>query len=98
MADEKRQAPPRLEQALRDPPSVFDNPDAVLSSKELTQKEKIQVLRSWAYDASELDVAEEEGMLGPEGSVLHRILQLLAELTHHEAPAGSTPTKQHGPF
>lgn len=98
MADDKRQAPPWLEQALRDPPSVFGNPDAVLSSKELTQDEKIRVLRSWAYDASELDVAEEEGMCGPEDSVLQRVLQLLAELTHHEAPAGSTPTKQNGPF
>lgn len=97
MANPKQRAQ-WLDQALRDPASVFDSPDAVSLSAELTQDEKIRILRSWAYDASEMSVAEEEGMGGRGEGVLQQILQVLAELTKHQPSPDIAPTKQHGPF
>jgi hypothetical protein len=55
-----------LERALLDPASSFDAPKDVVHSPELSRAQKIEVLCRWAYDARELAVAEEEGMVGEE--------------------------------
>jgi hypothetical protein len=79
-----------LERALLDPTSVFDGPEQVLERADLTRDQKILILRSWAYDARELEVAEEEGMTGGEPALLDRILGALDRLgAPHDGPAAS---------
>ena len=48
--------------ALLDPESVFVAPEDVLTCEGLTKEQKIEVLRRWEYEASEVEVAEEEGI------------------------------------
>lgn len=96
MANEERHPPPWLDQALLDPGSVFASPEVVGDHPSLTPEQKIEILRSWEYDAAELAVAEEEGMQGPENNLLQRILLALAKLTHGRDVEFVAPTKQHG--
>lgn len=92
----KRHAPSWFEEAVRDPGSVFSTPEEVFDSPDLTQVEKIQVLRSWEYDAAELEVAQEEGMRGEENGLVQRILLALARLTGGDDTSLVSPSKQHG--
>ena len=85
-----------LEQARLDPSSIFASPESLRDHAGLTQAQKIELLRRWAYDASELAVAEEEGMIGGEPSVLARVLSVLNELTGGYDVEHSPPTKQEG--
>jgi len=84
-----------LDQALRDPGSIFAGPEAVVEHPGLSLAQKLEILRSWEYDAAELAVAEEEGMRGPENNLLQRIVLTLAGLTHGGDSEFVTPTKQH---
>jgi hypothetical protein len=83
------------EQALLDPSTQFAQPEAVLKEPGLRREQKIEILRRWAYDESEIAVAEEEGMKGGESSLLQPILialeQLKGGIVEH-----TSPTKQHG--
>jgi len=85
-----------LERARLDPGSVFASPEDLRDHPRLARAEKIEILRRWAYDASELAVAEEEGMGGGEPSFLARILSALDALTDGYDAAHSPPTKQEG--
>lgn len=98
MSDDARKPPAWLAQALLDPGSVFANPEEVVDHPDLTQEEKTRVLRSWEYDAAEIAVAEEEGMRGPEGDQLQRILLALAKLVAGRTSEFVAPMKQHGLF
>lgn len=85
-----------FEKALLDPGSVFATPEQLRDYFGLRQEQKIEILRRWAYDASELAVAEEEGMVGGEPSQLARILVALHALTGGYDVEHSPPTKQEG--
>lgn len=85
-----------LEKARLDPGSVFSSPEALRDHRGLTREQKIEILRRWAYDASELAVAEEEGMIGGEPSQLARVLSVLDSLTGGYDVEHSPPTKQGG--
>jgi hypothetical protein len=85
-----------LDRARLDPGSVFSSPEALRDFRGLTQEQKIELLRRWAYDASELAVAEEEGMTGGEPSQLSGILAVLHALTGGYDVEHSPPTKQKG--
>jgi hypothetical protein len=85
-----------LVKAMLDPGSVFATPEQLRDYPGLTQQQKIEILRRWAYDASELTVAEEEGMVGGEPSQLARILSTLHALTGGYDVEHSPPTKQEG--
>jgi hypothetical protein len=85
-----------IEQSLTDPASVYAGPEEVLEREGLTVPQKIEVLRSWAYDADELAVAEEEGMQTTEPSLLHRVLVALAALGAEIDFERRPPTKQGG--
>lgn len=87
---------PDLKKAMLDPGSVFSSPEAVRDHPALTNEQKIEILRRWAYDASELAVAEEEGMVGGEPSELARILFVLDGLTDGFDVEHSPPTKHRG--
>jgi hypothetical protein len=85
-----------IDQALLDPGSVFATPEEVLTHDALSQQQKIEILRRWEYDASEISVAEEEGMPGDNGDVLRRILLALDQLTGGVDVERVGPSKQHG--
>ena len=85
-----------VEKAMRDPGAVFSGPEEVLTDPHLDADQKIEVLRRWEYDASELAVAEEEGMGDGEPSILSRVLLALESLTGGFDTAHSPPTKQGG--
>ncbi len=84
-----------LQTAIRDPASVFDDPEEVIKATALTSAEKIAILKSWAYDARELEVAEEEGMAGGSQSVLSQVLASLRHLTGPLDLEHPAPTKHH---
>jgi hypothetical protein len=92
----KRKTELDLEQAQLDPGAVFASPEVLRDHSGLTQAQKIELLRRWAYDASELAVAEEEGMLNGEDTLLARVLTVLDELTGGFDVEHSPPTKQEG--
>lgn len=83
-------------QALLDPGSVYDAPKDVLADDNLNREQKIEVLRHWMYDASELSVAEEEGMVGGEESFLRQIVLALEELGVTGEAQHGVPIKQDG--
>jgi hypothetical protein len=69
-----------LEKAWLDPGSVFKTPKEVLKSDQLSREQKIEILRRWEYDARELQVAEEEGMIGTNADILGQIMRALLQL------------------
>ena len=69
-----------LETARLDPGSVFTNPEELCESYGLSREQKIDLLQRWAEDASNLEVAESEGMGGGETSLFARILSALDSL------------------
>jgi hypothetical protein len=84
-----------LERAHDDPGAVFPSPEALAAEPSLELGEKIALLRQWAYDARELEVAEEEGMGGGEASLGDRILVALHALEDQAGEARTAaPTKQ----
>jgi hypothetical protein len=85
-----------LDKMMLDPESVFATPEEVRDHPALTKEQKIEILRRWAYEASELAVAEEEGMAKDEAIGLARILGVLNELTGGFDVEHTPPTKQDG--
>ncbi len=85
-----------LEQALLDPMSVFTSPEEVLDHPDLTKAQKVEVLRRWEYEESEVAVAEEEGMVAGNPPKLQRVLLALEELGANLDIEHSPPTKQEG--
>ncbi len=80
-----------IEKAMLDPTAVFRTPEEVLLREDMTREQKIEVLRRWAYDARQLQVAEEENMGGQQPDILDEILSALHALdawldTEHPAP------------
>ena len=69
-----------IDKALLNPGTVFETPDGVLKSEELSREQKIEILRRWEYDARELQVAEEENMIGTDTDVLGQIMRALLQL------------------
>lgn len=89
-------ARPDLERALLDPPSVFATPEALADHPDVTTAQKIEILRRWEYDASEIAVAVEEGMPGAEEPLLRRITLALQRLAGPLDLDQAGPSKQHG--
>jgi hypothetical protein len=85
-----------MDQALLDPASVFETPDEVLAHEGLSRKQKIEILRRSAYDATEISVAVEEGMPSGDNDVLRRILLALEKIAGRVDLEKVGPTKQHG--
>jgi hypothetical protein len=85
-----------VEKALLDPGLVFKTPGEVLANNQLTRAQKIEILHRWEYDVRELQVADEEGMQGPEPVTLDAVLDALRTLGAPEDTENSAPTKQGG--
>lgn len=78
------------------PQIFFKSPKDVLLDDDLSQTEKIEVLKQWSYDEREKSVAEEENMPALDAeraSVLDEIQEILISLGYHNQDA---PTKQGG--
>lgn len=84
-----------LDRARLNPGSVFVSPEQLLRHPGFTKDEKIDLLRRWAYDASELAVAEEEGMMNGESTLQARVLRALHTLSGG-ANVSYTPPTKHG--
>jgi hypothetical protein len=89
-------APINYDEALLNPAAAFETPEAVLAQEGLSKKQKIEILRRWEYDASEVAVAEEEGMQGEKPLMLRRVALALEELTGGGDTPHAAPTKQDG--
>jgi len=96
MNDTEKPASADMNLALLDPSSVFSTPEALLTLADLSNEQKIEILRRWAYDASEIGVAVEEGMPDGESDLLRRIMLALNQLTGGLDMEHVGPTKQHG--
>jgi hypothetical protein len=83
-----------VERAMQDPAAVFTRPKDVIDAP-LTRKQKISILNSWAYDARELEVAEEEGMVGTAQISLHQVLESLKRLVGKVDVEHPGPSKHH---
>lgn len=86
----------RLSRALLDPAAEYRAPNDVLVDSDLSDSEKIEILRRWEYDASETSVAEEEGMPSGKGPTLSQVLLALHQLVPNIDTERSPPTKQGG--
>lgn len=84
----------KLDQAMLDPASVFETPEAVAACGDLERDQKAEILRRWAYDALELEVAEEENMKDGEPPLLDRIVKALRTLGVEPDLTHRPPTKQ----
>jgi hypothetical protein len=65
-AKSNRAEPPETleEAALVSPTTVFDTPEDVVESDDLTKHEKVRILDQWEADATALQTATDEGMSG----------------------------------
>lgn len=83
-----------VEKAMHDPAAIFARPENVINAP-LTKQQKIAILKSWAYDVRELEVAEEEGMVGTTRSSFHQILESLNRLVGEVDVEHPGPSKHH---
>jgi hypothetical protein len=96
MDDAARSTGVNVRQALLNPGSIFESPEAVVLHEGLSKQQKTEILRRWSYDASENCVAVEEGMANGESDLLRRILLALETLSDSIDVERVGPTKQHG--
>jgi hypothetical protein len=85
-----------VEKALVDPGFVFKTPQELLANNALSREQKVEILRRWEYDVRELQVAEAEGMEGPQPVTLDAVLRALRVLGAPADIERSAPTKQGG--
>ena len=67
------------EHIINDPSAVYSKPEEVAHDERLSLEQKISILKQWAFDAREIEVAQEENMIGP-ASHLRQILLVLNKL------------------
>lgn len=73
-----------FERIIADPASAYGVPEKVLVDERLTKAQKIAVLKQWAFDAKELQVAEEENMRGnSKPTLLHQVLVVLHKVENN---------------
>ena len=71
--------PADFDQVMNDPSAYYATPGDVLRDNQLTRDQKIAVLKLWAFDAQEIEVAQAENMQG-EASILQQVLLALHRL------------------
>lgn len=84
--------------AIQNPLAVFREPRDVVDDPRLTPTQKSDVLTNWAYDACELEVAEDEGMAGGVASNTDAVISALNLLPHSPASERTCPTKHAAPY
>jgi len=81
------------EKAKLNPAAVFKTPQEIVSSQELSRERKLEILRRWEQDAMSMEVAEEEGMPGPQLKLLQPIHDALHALDYWPDTEHSSPSK-----
>jgi len=69
------------DKALENPALAFDTPEAVLIQAGLSDGQKIEILRRWSFDATEIADAEGEGMPDNKPLLERRVALALESLT-----------------
>jgi hypothetical protein len=82
-----------LEKAKLNPAASFKSPQEVTSNRELSREQKIEILQRWEQDAMAMEVAEEEGMPGPQPKLLQPIRDALHALNYWPDTEHSSPSK-----
>jgi hypothetical protein len=82
-----------IEKAKFNPAARFKNPQEVASCQELSREQKIEILQRWEQDATAMEVAEEEGMPGPQAKLLQPIRDALHTLNYWPNTEQSSPSK-----
>jgi len=82
-----------FEKAKLNPAASFKSPQEVVSNRELSREQKIDILQRWEQDATALEVAEEEGMPGPQPKLLQPIRDALHALNFWPDTEHSSPSK-----
>ena len=82
-----------FEKAKLNPAASFKSPQEVVSNQELSHEQKIDILQRWEEDATALEVAEEEGMPGPQPKLLQPIRDALHALNYWPDTEHSSPSK-----
>jgi len=89
-----------VEKALLNPEAVFKKPQEVVERHDLSREQKIEILRRWAYDVRELQVADDESMTTKKPQepavTLDAVLNALRSLGASADVEHSAPTKQGG--
>jgi hypothetical protein len=81
-------SPETLAEAGRvSPTTVFDDPEDVVESDDLTKKEKVRILEQWEADAKALQTATDEGMTGGKRPRLDEVNEAQAKLDEKPAVA-----------
>lgn len=70
----------QFEEALVSPTAIFDLPSEVVADTYLTTRQKIEILKRWALDARQLQIATEENMSGGEPALLDEVNEALSAL------------------
>ena len=82
-----------FEKAKLNPAAGFKSPQDVVSSQTLSRGQKIDILQRWEQDARSMEVAEEEGMPGPQPKLLQPIRDALHALNYWPDTEHSSPSK-----
>jgi hypothetical protein len=83
-----------LDKTLINPADVYSEPNQVLQDASLDREQKMETLKRWEYEARELEVAEEENMVGDAPSILRDVLKAILELEGGGASEHTAATKQ----
>ncbi|WP_339747655.1 hypothetical protein [uncultured Maricaulis sp.] len=67
--------------ALDNPALAFETPEDVLAQAGLSDAQRIEILRRWSFDATEIADAEGEGMQGDKPLLERRVALALETLT-----------------
>ena len=80
--------------ALLDPTMTYTNPIEVVADASLTREQKIEILRSWEYDARALEIAEEEaGMYVSRPEMFDLVINALRTIGAKRDIEHTPPTK-----
>ncbi len=75
--------PTEFSHIMTDPSAAFQAPEDILLDARLSREQKIAVLKQWAFDAREIEVAEDENMrTEAKPTILHQVLVVLHQLEH----------------
>jgi hypothetical protein len=92
----------RFEKALPDVSKVFAQPEEIFRATDLTEAQKIALLRQWDTDLRLLMVASEENMTGAPGpagtpaELLQSVHKVMTRLGHDPAKEKQAPNKMGG--
>ena len=92
----------RFDKALTDVSKVFGRPEDILSATDLTEAQKVALLKQWDTDLRLLMVASEENMTGTAApgrttaELLQSVHKVMTRLGHGPTEENRSPSKAGG--